>query len=216
MFAKIILLRNMKNFKNYLLIGLIGSAVVFTSCGDDDAPDAENDPEVITDVTLVFTNTADATDVVRASAEDPDGLGTEELEVKDEITLTSGVTYTLTFEIFNNLETPGEDIGDEIKDEDHEHQIFFSFSDGAFEDPRGDGNIDNASDPINYEDEDSDAQDGSGNPVGLVTTWTAGSVLTGGNFTVRLMHQPDEKTATSTATTGEPDFNLPFVLNIQQ
>ena len=207
----------MKNFKNYLLIGLIGSSLIITSCGDDDdVPPEEEELEVITDVTLVFTNNADPMDVVRASANDADGEGiTEELEVLDAITLTSGATYTLTMEIFNNLETPGEDIGEEIEEEDDEHQFFFSFSTDAFTSPMGNGNIDSASDPINYEDEDSEAQDGSGNPVGLETTWTAGSALSNGNFTVRLQHQPGEKTATSTATTGDSDFNLTFVLNIQ-
>ena len=113
----------MEKFKNYLLIGLIGSSLLISSCGDDDeVPPEEEELEVITDVTLVFTNTADASDVVRASAEDPDGDGAADLVVEDEITLTSGATYTLTFEIFNNLETPGEDIGEEIEDEDDEQQ----------------------------------------------------------------------------------------------
>ncbi|MEM6524518.1 MAG: GTP cyclohydrolase [Bacteroidota bacterium] len=207
----------MKNLKNYLLIGLLGMGFILTSCGDDDeVPAEENDPEVITDVTLVFTNTMDASDVVRASAQDPDDLGVQELMILDEITLTSGATYTLTFEILNALDPADvEDVGEEILDEDDEHQIFFSFTDGAFTSPMGDGNFDNPADPINYGDEDSMAQDGSGNPVGLETTWTAGNTLTDGFFTARLKHQPDQKTATSDINVGEDDFNLMFVLNIE-
>ena len=60
----------------------------------------------------------------------------------------------------NNLETPGEDIGEEVKEEGAEHQIFFSFTDDAFSDPAGNGNIDNASDKINYKDTDA-----VGNPI---------------------------------------------------
>ena len=184
---------------------------------DPDAPPAENEVEVITDVTLIFTNTADANDVVMATAQDPDGQGVLELEVDGPINLTSGVTYNLTFDIFNNLESPGEDIGAEIQEEDDEHQIFFAFSDGAFTSPMGDGNIGagNAADPINYLDEDSVMQDGSGNPVGLLTEWTAGAALMDGMFTVRLQHQPDLKSASTTSEDGDTDFDLTFVLNIQ-
>lgn len=203
----------MKNFRNYLLIGLLSSSLIFTSCGDDDdAPEEENEVEVITDVTLVFTNKADKDDVVKASAKDPDGIGAKELELVDggNINLTSGVTYTLTFEISNALDSDDvEDIAEEIEEEDDEHQLFFEFTDGAFTSPTGNGNIDKASDPINYKDKDDD-----GNNVGLKTEWTAGSARSGGKFRVQLQHQPDIKTATTGAKDGDTDFDLTFKLNI--
>ena len=200
----------MKNiFKlNYLLYAVL-TLFIFTACEDDDAtPAEENEEEVITDVKLIFTPASGS--VVTATAQDPDGEGVQELQVSGSIDLAVNASYTLTYEIMNNLETPGEDIGEEIKEEDAEHQLFFSFTDGAFTSPTGNGNIDNASDPINYND-----QDDNGNPVGLSTSWTAGDALTSGSFTVRLQHQPDVKTSTSTATTGDTDFELTFVLNIQ-
>lgn len=198
--------------KKYSLYALLAAGVLFTGCdNDDDAPEPENELEVITDVKLVFTNDADATDVVEARAQDPDGEGVEELQILDEIDLDVDKTYTLTFEIFNNLETPGEDIGKEIEEEDDEHQFFFSFSTDAFSNPTGNGNIDTASDPVDYKDADD-----NGNPVGLSTTWaTSSTPLSGGSFTVRLQHQPEVKTATSGATVGDTDFDLEFVLNIQ-
>jgi len=187
------------------------SLFLITGCNDDDVPDEENELEVITDVRLVFTNEADASDVVVADAQDPDGAGVEELEILDAINLDVNKTYTLTFEIFNNLETPGEDIGDEIQEEDDEHQLFFSFSDDAFANPTGNGNIDDSADPLNYND-----ADGNGNPLGLSSSWTTSSAsLTGGTFTVRLQHQPDVKTSTSGASDGDTDFDLQFELNIQ-
>ena len=164
--------------------------------------------EVITDVTLVFTSDAGA--VVTASAQDPDGEGVQELVVLDEIQLQAGTNYTLTFDIMNNLETPGEDIGDEIAEEDDEHQIFFAWTEGAFSNPTGNGNIDNASDPVNYND-----ADGNGNPLGLNTSWTAGDPTTAASITVRLQHQPDVKTSTSGANDGDTDFELQFRLTIQ-
>lgn len=206
-------MKTMKIFKNYHLMSLLlAASISFTSCSDDDtAPEEENDNEVITDVTLVFTNTEDASDVVTATAQDPDGEGALELVIANEITLSAGVTYDLTFEVFNNLDADdAEDIGAEILEEDDEHQIFFGFTEAVFSNPAGDGNIDNSSDAVNYQDEDE-----NGNVVGLMTRWTAGAASTGGEFTVRLQHQPDLKSATTGATDGDTDFNLSFVLNIQ-
>ena len=198
-------------FKKYGLLAMLAVLTVFTGCGDDDeAPEPENELEVITDVMVIFTNDADPSDVVTASAQDPDGEGVQELQILGEINLAANTTYTLTYSIFNNLETPGEDIGAEILEEDDEHQLFFSFTADAFSSPTGDGNIDVASDPINYNDEDD-----NGNPVGLNTTWTTGDALAGGTFTAQLQHQPDVKTATSGARDGDTDFELAFVLNIQ-
>lgn len=204
-------MKTINYFKKYSIYALLLVGMVFSGCKKDEAtPEPENELEVITDVKLVFTNTADANDVVTARAQDPDGAGVQELAILDEINLGIGKTYTLTYEIFNNLETPDEDIGEEIKDEDDEHQFFFSFTENAFTNPAGNGNIDNASDPINYNDND------GANPVGLSTTWTtSATAVTAGEFTVRLQHQPGVKTATSGATDGDTDFNLKFVLNIK-
>lgn len=199
------------SLKKYGLYMLLITAVFLTACGDDDEPEVVNEVEVITDVTLVFTNTADANDVVRARAQDPDGEGVQELAILDQITLTAGATYTLTYEILNALDPADvEDIGEEILEEDDEHQFFFSFSTDAFTSPEGNGNIDNASDELNYTDTDDNQ-----NPVGLTTSWTAGAALTGGTFRAVLKHQPDVKTSTSTFNDGDTDFDLTFVLNIQ-
>jgi len=199
---------NKNIFKINLLLLPLLSLVVFTSCEEDNvAPDEEHEEEIITDIKLIFTPASGS--VVTARAQDPDGEGVQELQVLDAINLAQGTTYILTFEIMNNEETPGEDIGEEILEEADEHQIFYSFTDGAFTDPNGNGNIDNASDPVNYGDSDA-----NGNPVGLNTQWTTG-LASSGTFTVRLQHQPDVKTSTSTANTGDTDFELTFVLNIQ-
>ena len=196
-------------FKLNILLYSLLSLVIFTACEDDDVvPEEEEEMEVITDVTLIFTSDAGA--VVTASAQDPDGEGVQELVVLDEIQLQAGTNYTLTFDIMNNLESPGENIGEEIAEEDDEHQIFFAWTEGAFSNPTGNGNIDNASDPVNYND-----ADGNGNPLGLNTSWTAGDPTTAASFTVRLQHQPDVKTSTSGANDGDTDFELQFRLTIQ-
>ena len=165
-------IKYLKQFSFYISIFAI---IIFTGCSDDEeAPAVENEMEVITDIKLIFTNEADNTDIVEASAKDSDGIGVQELEVLDAINLQIDQTYTLTFEITNALEpNDPEDVGEEILEEAAEHQFFFSFSSDAFADPTGNGNIDNiasGTEAINYQDNDD-----NGNPVGLETTWTTSS-----------------------------------------
>ena len=199
----------MKNiFKlNYLLYAIL-TLFIFTACEEDEAaPEEENEVEVFTDVKLVFTPTGGGA-AVEAAAQDPDGAGVQELQVLGAINLAANTSYTLTMVIENCLESPCELMNEEIEEEDDEHQFFFAFTNDAFTSPAGNGNIDSASDPINYND-----SDGNGNSLGLNTSWTTGSASTG-TFTVQLQHQPDVKTATSGSTDGDTDFALTFNLNI--
>ena len=207
-------MKTINPFKNLQLLAILFSVITIIGCSNDDdiAPEEENEVEVFTDVTLVFTNTADVNDVVTASAQDPDGTGIQELQILGAITLAADTEYTLTYEILNALDlTDIENIGDEILEEDNEHQFFFSFTENVFANPTGNGNIDAAADPINYNDADE-----NGNPVGLSSTWTTSSTASSGaSFTVRLQHQPDVKTATSGSNDGDTDFALTFALNIE-
>ena len=199
----------MKNiFKlNYLLYAVL-TLFIFTACEEDEAaPEEENEVEVFTDVKLVFTPTGGGA-AVEAAAQDPDGAGVQELQVLGAINLAANTSYTLTMVIENCLESPCELMNEEIEEEDDEHQFFFAFTNDAFTSPVGNGNLDNASDPINYND-----SDGNGNSLGLNTSWTTGSASSG-TFTVQLQHQPDVKTATSGSTDGDTDFALTFNLNI--
>lgn len=199
----------MKNiFKlNYLLYAVL-TLFIFTACEEDEAaPEEENEVEVFTDVKLVFTPKGGGA-AVEAAAQDPDGAGVQELQVLGAINLAANTEYLLSMMIENCLEDPCEDMNEEIAEEAEEHQFFFAFTNDAFTSPVGNGNMDNASDPINYI-----GFDGNGNPVGLNTNWTTGSASTG-TFTVQLQHQPDVKTATSGSTDGDTDFALTFNLNI--
>ena len=199
----------MKNiFKlNYLLYAVL-TLFIFTACEEDEAaPEEENEVEVFTDVKLVFTPSGGGA-AVEAAAQDPDGAGVQELQVLGAINLAANTSYTLTMVIENCLESPCELMNEEIEEEDDEHQFFFAFTNDAFTSPVGNGNIDSASDPLNYND-----TDGNGNAIGLNTSWTTGSASSG-TFTVQLQHQPDVKTATSGATDGDTDFALTFNLNI--
>lgn len=192
---------------NYLLYAVL-TLFIFTACEEDEAaPEEENEMEVFTDVKLVFTPAGGGA-AVEAAAQDPDGAGVQELQVLGAINLAANTSYTLTMVIENCLESPCELMNEEIEEEDDEHQFFFAFTNDAFTSPAGNGNIDSASDPINYND-----SDGNGNSLGLNTSWTTGPASTG-TFTVQLQHQPDVKTATSGSTDGDTDWALTFNLNI--
>ena len=218
----------MNKFKKYSMIPMLAAAVLLTGCKkeEDEVPEEEHDHEVITNVHLIFTNVDDPLDVIEAEAEDHDGEGVEELEILDTINLDASKTYDLTFKILNahddddeddhddededDHDDEGEDIGAEIAEEADEHQLFFGFTNNIFTNPEGDGNIDDASHDVVYNDLDS-----KGNPLGLNTSWTTSGAYEGGKFRVILMHQPGIKDATSSSEEGDADFDLEFVLNIQ-
>ena len=136
---------------------------------DAEAPECENEEEVIDRVTLTFTPAEG--DPVVAVASDPDGPGPMDLMVED-ITLMESTDYTLTIQLENTIE--GEDITEEIMEEDDEHLFLFAFGEDLFEDPDGDGNIDDRADPVNYND-----MDDNGLPVGLSTSWTTSCTAEG-------------------------------------
>ncbi|MEM8899515.1 MAG: T9SS type A sorting domain-containing protein [Bacteroidota bacterium] len=169
---------------------------------DPNAPACENEEETITDVKLTFTPDGGG-DPITAAAQDPDGEGVLDLEELDDIVLLQNTTYTLSVELTNSI--AGEDITEEIEEEDNEHQFFFKWTEGVFSSPTGDGNIDNRDDPINYLDEDE-----NGLPVGLSTSWTAADGINSGLFRIVLKHQPGVKDSTSTFEDGGTDIDLEF------
>ena len=115
----------MMRFKNrtFLACALIGLALA--SCKSED-PVVENDEEVITDVTLRFTelNSSGTSvgDPFEFKASDPQGieLGTPSIE---SVNLSKGKSYKMEIILFNSI--AGEDITAEVQEEADEHQFFF-------------------------------------------------------------------------------------------
>jgi len=186
------------------------TVLLFTGCDDTD-PKKENTPELITKATLTFTP-ADGGSPVTASATDPDGEGVQNITVDGPIELAVDENYTLTITLLNELFDPSQpeyNITAEVEAEADEHLLFFAWTNDVFSDPSGNGNVDNRSDDVNYNDQDKNQL-----PVGLNSLWnTAGSAATG-TFRVVLKHQPGLKSETSTATTGESDLDLTFTINV--
>jgi hypothetical protein len=202
------LFEKVKIVGSFLAVAVLG---LITSCSNED-PAKQDVPEFISSVKLMFVP-AGVGGVVTATATDPDGLGSADIEVTGPIHLVKNVSYTLTFEILNNLAAPTDpdyNIGDEIQEEGDEHQFFFAWTNTVFSNPTGNGNIDNRSDPVNYNDEDV-----NGLPIGLSTTWTATDVASTGTFSLLLKHQPDLKSNTSTSSDGETDITLTFDITVE-
>lgn len=183
---------------------------LMSSCDDDD-PEREDAPELVTKVTLRFTPIGGGT-AITATATDPDGRGIQNLTTDGPITLAANTNYQLTVEMVNELLSPSHDdydVSDEVRDDGDEHMFFYAWTNGLFTDPAGDGNIDNRADEVAYNDEDE-----RGRPIGLRTLWTTAEASTG-KFRILLKHQPGIKSDTSTSSMGETDLDIEFDIEIQ-
>lgn len=188
----------MKNNSLFLLFAAL-FIVFFTTACDPDEPDDVNEEELITNLNLTLTPSGGGTPVV-FSFQDLDGDGGTAPQIVT-ANLAANTTYNAALTLTNQSVTPFESITDEVIEEDDEHQLFYSPSSGL--------NL-----TVAYQD-----QDGDGNPLGILTTFTTGAASTG-TFTVTLRHEPN-KTATGVAAGditnagGETDIEVVFTTSIQ-
>lgn len=186
----------MKNLSK--LAGLFVGLTLMASCEKED-PIIPNEEELIT--TLIYTLVSQSSgDTVELKYQDLDGPGGDSAIVTGG-TLQASETYTGTVLVLNEQELPPEDITEEVKEEDEEHQFFF-LTDGML----------NAT--IMYSDSDA-----NGNPVGVETTLTAGSV-SNGELTIILRHEPDKNASgvsdgDITNAGGETDIEVTFDVDVQ-
>jgi hypothetical protein len=147
----------MKNSNMKLPLLLLAVLFAFSSCTSDN-PLPENEEELITDVSLIFTevdgNGNPIGTPIEFTASDSEGLELGSNPGIEVVSLTVGKRYLLTIEIFNSVEN--ENITEEIMEEADEHQFYFL---GTAFAPSSIGS------PVltyTYDDEDDD-----GNPIGL-------------------------------------------------
>lgn len=187
----------MKLFK--LLLITFGTFAMFSCSSDDDAaPTPVNEEEVITTLNVTLSP-ATGTDIV-LSSRDLDGEGPT-APVITAPALAANTTYTGTLELLNEMESPAEDITEEVAEEDDEHQFFFQV-------------IGDATLTVNYTDMDDD-----GNPVGINFTLTTGDASTG-NLNIVLRHLLDKNAAgvsdgDITNAGGDTDIQVNFPIDIQ-
>jgi hypothetical protein len=157
---------------------LLVAVLLFSQCDTED-PEPENEEELITTLEMTFSPIGGGDEVV-FSVFDEDGDGPIE-PVYTNGTLAANTRYNVSIEVRNDEE--GEDITEEIEEEDEEHQFFFQKTSGL--------NIE-----FNYDDED-----GNGNPIGLSTVFSTGDASTG-SLVVILRHEPDK--SANGAVNGDP------------
>lgn len=112
--------------KGLLTLLLLSSTFFYTSCTSED-PEEENEEELITDVTLKFTEVNTAGEAIgtpfSVKAIDNQGLGLGTTPTIETIALVKGKRYLLEIELFNSIEN--EDVTEEIEEEADEHQFYF-------------------------------------------------------------------------------------------
>lgn len=185
------------NTWKYALLGLGVFAATLSGCKKDDDlvenPDGpHHDEEVITTITLTFTDSAGVQPTVTATFRDPDGDGGLDPDIHDTIRLAANTTYDVDVTLLNETETPAEDITEEVIDEAHEHLFCYTVA-GA--------NV-----TIQRTDTDGTYE------LGVESKWTVGA-MSNGSVQVELKHQPDVKDGT--CDPGDTDIDVTFVTEIQ-
>ncbi|NVB38848.1 hypothetical protein G6O69_13485 [Pseudenhygromyxa sp. WMMC2535] len=201
---------------------IIAVSLAFACVEDQDHDDHNHETEVISTVELTFTPDAGGDPVV-ATFFDSDGDGGMS-GTAEAINLVAGMTYTLELSFLNELESPAEDITEEIREEAEDHFVFIA-GDGV------EGPASSTASPFvthAYADVESDYTEnlvGDDLPVGLYNTITA----TGeGSSELRVMlrHLPElngspQKSAdlpslfaAGDALPGDVDVDVTFELNV--
>lgn len=182
--------------KKTFFFALITLATIIYSCKKDkdlvvDPPNT-NEEEVITTMTITFTDSSGIKPTVNATFKDPDGDGGNGPTIFDTIRLGHNTTYNANIILLNETKNPADTISNEVLEEANEHLFCFSVSDADVTITRTDSDG-------NYE-------------VGLKSKWVTGS-SSSGYVTVTLKHQLEIKDGT--CNPGETDVEVNFVIEIQ-
>lgn len=174
---------------------------MFTACEKDDEEDPviPNEEELITTVRFHLVPAAGG-DTITWTFTDLDGDGGDDPVIVNGSAIQAGTTYNSHVQFLNELETPAEDITEEVEDEADEHQVFYLAS--------------GADMTVTYTD-----MDGDGNPLGLTTQVDAQSASTG-TLDIILRHEPDKiasgvSDGDITNAGGETDIEVQFDIAIQ-
>ena len=186
--------------KNLKFIALCITATAFiTSCSSDDsAPKVINEEEVITDVSLSFSN--EAGEITTYTFTDPQYR--DENYVAPLISLISGEAYQVEANFYNKS-NPGDPelLTEEIQEERDDHFLTYAFTEVNVDLSRTDGSL---------------STDNNGIQIGLSTQWLAGSTGNGA-VTLKLIHQATEKVTTpaeGSFSGGETDVQVSFDMEV--
>lgn len=184
------------SMKTFAVVGLVCVAALSSCKKDDDLitvpPPVTNEGEVLTTMTLLFTDAAGVQPDVTVTFRDPDGDGGLSYDIFDTIRLMNNTVYNMSILLLNETTNPAENMSVEVLEEDHEHLFCFTNS------------LANLS--ILRTDTDGTYE------VGLQSQWTVGNAQNG-TVQIVLKHQPGIKNGT--CDPGETDLDVTFVTEIQ-
>lgn len=180
---------------NKFLPILLMLLVTVASCSKDDdpLPEAVSEEEVITTMEVTLTSGAS---VITLKTQDLDGDGPNAPVVTVSGNLAAGTTYDGVMKFLNELESPAENITEEVEEEDLDHQVFFTVGSG----------LDVTTEYSN--------NDSAGNPLGTQFKLTAGSASSG-NLTFTLVHEPTKPNTGLASAGGETDIDATFSITIE-
>lgn len=179
------------NNLKYLLFGFIIVSLSLNACKKDELPDVEEE-ELITTISLTFTNTTDANDVKTITYKDLDGDGGN-APIVSNLNLKANQVYSVAISsILNETGNPADDIRAEVIAEKDDHLFVYKTSGANL-------TFSNLS------------TDNNNLPFGLTATATTTSASTG-TFTIILRHQPGTKDGTELP--GSADLEATFPVSI--
>lgn len=179
------------------LATVLFTTLLFVSCSkdDDSTPEPVNEEEVITTLTATLVPAGQGTTITLKS-QDLDGDGPNPPVITVSGNLSAGVIYNGTIELLNKLESPAEDITEEVEEEDLDHQFFYTIGSGLDV-------------TTSYENNDSE-----GNPLGTEFTLVAGAASSGA-LTFTLRHEPTKPNTGLDDAGGETDIAVTFNLTVE-
>ncbi len=189
----------MKNLKKIILL-LIASSVIVSihSCkdhdDDHDHDDHDHENELITTIKLTFTNTISSSKHTFAWRQ-PNGVGTA--ITVDTIKLPVDSSYNVSVSVLDESKNPAEDVTEEIRELDTEHQFFYT----------------STTDRLVISNRDNDAK---GLPLGLTftaQTSSSGNVL--GSLRAVLKHYTEAAPKSNDPQAGSTDADVTFPVRIE-
>lgn len=193
----------MKYTKQLLMTALV-STVLFTACKKENDSIIEDphvhEEELITTVRLVVTNSSGFNKTFNYKVDNGFNSSEPATPAIDEIELEHDTHYDVDVQVWNESESPAENITEEVKEESHHHLFLFESTPamGAGSIIFEDGNKDDEGLPFNQ----------------TISFHTGGQG--NGTVTVTLKHEPTDKTATTPAAAGgETDAQAVFPVVLQ-
>ncbi|GAA4412137.1 hypothetical protein GCM10023187_38780 [Nibrella viscosa] len=184
-----------KAWVGLLLIG--GFGLFLTSCDKAKDPEPADENELITTVSLTFTEQGGGSPQT-FTFRDPDGDGGQAPTRFDNISLKANTTYTLTIALLDESKSPAKNLTTEVQEKRDEHLFVYTATPATL---------------LTYTYGDRDSRNF---PVGLTGTARTGAVGTG-KLNVRLRHQPPVNgvaVKNGTVAPGSDDVNINFNLTV--